>query len=121
MTIKQDFYNADEFWGYVEGKLHCNVPKYIKNILRIKCLDDPISLQDIDDTVIEQLESFVQSGGLTPFIPDNTTDLKEFYGIFHQVPNKFKITVGSKILLKLIVAYVTEQVNTKGPNFYKSE
>lgn len=119
MTIKEDFYNADEFWGYVEGKLHCSVPKYIKNLLRIKCLDDPISVQAIDSSVIEQLELFVQSGGLNPFIPDGTTDLKDFYGIFHHVPHKFKITVGSKILLNLVVEYVTEQVNTKGPDFYK--
>lgn len=119
MTIKEDVYNADEFWGYVEKKLHCNVPKYIKNLLRIKCLDDPISIQAIDSSVMLQLEAFVQSGGLTPFIPDDATDLKDYYGVFHSVPDKFKFTAGSKIILNLVSEYVTGEVYTKGPNFYK--
>lgn len=119
MTIKQEFYNVDEFWGYVEGKLHCNVPKYIKNLLRIKCLDDPISVQTIDDSVMAQLELFVRGGGLNPFIPNNTTNLKDFFGIYHQIPDKFKITIGHKILLRVIVEYVIEQVSANGPTFYK--
>lgn len=119
MTIKQDFYNADQFWGYIEGKLFCNVPKYIKNLLRVKGLDDPVALQLIDDSIIDQLEVFVKNGGLTPHIPSNATDLKDFFGIFHQLQHKFKIVPGHKVLLKYIVDFVAQQIDTKGPEFYK--
>lgn len=119
MTIKQDVFDRDQFWGYVEEKLFCNVPKYIKNLLRIKGLDDPISLQLIDDGVIEQLEVFVKTGGLTPFIPNNATDLKDFFGIFHQVHHKFKIVPGHKVLLQYIVDFVAQQIDSNGPEFYK--
>lgn len=118
MTIKQDFYNVDEFWGYVEAKLYCNVPQYIKNLLKIRYLDEPLTLKEINDDVIEQLETFVKSGGLAPYIPENA-DLKEYFGVFHQTQHKFKIVPGHKVLLKYIVEFVSHQIETIGPEFYK--
>lgn len=118
MTIKQDPYNPDQFWSYIESKLYCNVPQYIKNLLRIRGLDDAVNMQSIDDEVIEQLEVFVKNGGLVPFIPNNA-NLKDFFGIFHQLQDKFKIVPGHKVLLKYIVEFVAQQTNAKGPEFFK--
>lgn len=102
MTIKQDFRHADQLWGYIEGKLYCNVPKYIKNLLRVRGLDDPASLQSIDDDIIKQLEVFVKNGGLTPFIPNSATNLKDFFGIFHQFQQDFEILPGHKVCIKFL-------------------
>lgn len=117
MTIKEA-YNPDEFWSFIESKIYCNVPQYLKNLLRIKGLDDAITIQLINDEVIEHLEVFVKNGGLIPFIPDNA-DLKDFFGIFEKIQDKFKIVPGHKVLLKYIVKFVVQQTNAKGPEFYK--
>lgn len=118
MTIKPYFFNANQFWGYVETKLCCQVPNYMKNLLRVKGLDDPVSFQSIDDSIIEELEIFVRTGGLNPFIPNNATDLKDFFGMFHQLQHKFRFISSHKVLLKYIVAFVAKEIESKGPEFY---
>lgn len=117
MTIKNDKDDADRFWSVIESKLYCKVPEYIKNLLRINGLDNAAAIQSVNDEVIEQLELFAKSGSMLPYIPQNA-DLKDFFWIFHKIQDKFLIVPGHKILLKCIVAYVVEQNDSNGLEFF---
>lgn len=109
----------EDFWSKILSGLKSErneIPKYIKNILELNGLDSMDTLSQIDDTVILELEVFVQT--TMSSIIGEINDSRDFYHIFGKCPDKFKFVLGHKILLKNMGAFAKkyiEDINKTDP------
>lgn len=111
---KMDQENENMFWNLLEGARKVSLPVHIKNILKLNNLDNPFSFQGINEDTFNELETFARE--IMKEVLDDTEDLKLFYGIFHKMPEKFKFSVGDRLLILSLVKFVKEQ----NENFWNS-
>lgn len=88
------------------------IPTYLKNILTLSGFDNIISLQNLDDAAIIEIERFARDQ-LHLFIPEDAK-LEDYYNIYNNNPEMFTIVAGHKILLREIRMYSME----KGAEFF---
>lgn len=93
---------SEHFWNEVEKILKCSFPKYIKNLMSIRGFDNKISILELDNTDINDIENFVRDD-LKTFLPENANP-RDFYGLYENNKKNFKFLPGH---IKLIFGFKT--------------
>lgn len=110
------------FWLVVEAGIKTVVPNYIKNILRLFGYYSAPTMEKFKLEQISSLEKFVREDMLL-FIntdgPDWTIlNKKDFYFVFINDVQKFKIIDGHRDLIMLIVQFIKTTSETEGMKFF---
>lgn len=100
------------FWNCIEEHFSLDVPKYIKNIFAVTGYDNALVIRSLDDEALSEIEEFVRNH--SDSISPEDEDKKQYYHVYHNHPSKFKFVEGHKVLIRLIVAYVTTTIIEKG-------
>lgn len=101
------------FWKKIHTELGLGVPNHIKNIMQFNNLDNPFSFRQITDDIISELEVFARTS-MIKFLDISTTDLNNYFGIYHRNPEDFRFVIGDKLLIKLLVQFVQSKLWTIG-------
>ncbi|KAJ8668018.1 hypothetical protein QAD02_009681 [Eretmocerus hayati] len=100
------------FWSAIERyMIGYPIPMYIKNILKLRHIDNRITLKSYDRDIVNELEIFVQSDAYKKMIPPGA-DLIDYYGFFHANPSAFGFSLGHEALLMRIIKLCKEEEDT---------
>lgn len=108
---------SDMFWNIIQVKMQCDVPRFLRNVLRFNGFTNVVSVKEMDDDDIKDLEDFVQSDKMKTLIP-KTANLEDYYGDYVGNPTSFVISRGTKKMLKEIARYCREKWDSDGPPFF---
>ena len=107
--------STSSFWNILEEHKGVHIPIYVKNILQLNNLDNPIAFKIITDETLKEIELFSREN-ITDFLnPDE--DMKLFFGPFYKTPEKFSFLIGDKFLIRDLVNFV----QSKPEDFFKKE
>lgn len=97
-----------KFWTFIEHKMKCIVPMYIRNLLACQGFDCIAAIKNIVDDDIQHLEMFAKSEEYGRKIPKDA-DREQFYGFYHDAQDRFEIVRGHKVLLREIVKFLSQE------------
>lgn len=121
IPCESDEFKADDdvrrqrFWALIETSKNANLPVYVKNILRLSVMDNPLSFQHLSDAKITELECFARNE--IRFFLKPTDKKEDFYGPYHDDPSKFKFVMGVKHTLTEMVTFVLDKTD----DFWKTD
>ncbi|KAJ8681009.1 hypothetical protein QAD02_016796 [Eretmocerus hayati] len=101
---------SSTFWRVIENELEFVEP-FIKNIIAAKGLDDHVILRSKNESIFDELETFVKSGEYTRRIPPLLDDTisHEFYGHCGKDPSKFFFMIGHKSKVRAMIEVCKNQ------------
>jgi hypothetical protein len=94
------------FWNILERDSGAYISPTIKNILRLNNMDNPLSFRNITEDVLKEFEIFAQTV-MTSFIEPNS-NMRDYFGIFHNMPEKFRFMIGDRHLILELVKMVKQ-------------
>lgn len=114
------------FWLVVEAGIKTVVPNYIKNILRLFGYYSAPTMEKFKLNQVASLEKFVREDMFLFINTDGSSDgpdwtilnKKDFYFVFINDVQKFKIIDGHRDLIMLIVEFIKETSKTEGMQFF---
>lgn len=107
-TFHQDSTNSGpSFWRILQEENGVEIPIYIKNILTLSNLDNPLSFQCITDDTIKELEAFAREN-MRDFLKRGD-NLEFYFGRYHRMPDKFRFLIGDRLMIKELVTFVKIQ------------
>lgn len=110
--------DSNKFWSIVEKKMGCIVPKYLRNILRLRGFDDSFSVSSITKDDIESFTQFAKTS-MKNMIPDKADQLEYyFHSSYAETPENFEIAPVHLKLLQAIVKFINEQVVIHGHEYF---
>lgn len=110
--------DSNKFWNIIENKMGCIVPKYIRNILRLRGFDDPVSISTITKDDIEAFKKFAKTI-MKDMIPAGADPLEYyFHTAYAETPQTFEIAPGHVNLLVSIVQFIKEQTVIHGHQYF---
>lgn len=107
---------SDLFWDLIQVKMQCEVPIYLRNLLHLNGFSNVVSVKEMDDEDITELENFVKTEKLKSLLPEryNPTD---YFGQYADA-SSFEIPRGTRKMLKEISRYASEKWNSEGAAFF---
>lgn len=97
---------VNHFWSLIESYTGTFVPIYIKNIMRLNNLDNPLAFKSITDDVLAEVEAFARTE-MIRFVEPHL--MGDYYSHFADSPTQFKFMIGDKVLIKELVNFVKSQ------------
>lgn len=102
----------DEFWQKIESDIGV-IPKYLKNILNLSGFNNLISIRCIEENTLVEIENFVRNE-LSIIISHKNPSTQninfyDYFSIYHNSPEYFKLSPGHKILLLNLKNYISEK------------
>lgn len=96
----------DQFWSAVERHIKCQVPMYIKNLLKSQGFDNALALKKLDEEDVNFLEVFAKSEDYRKVLAiSDQSNLDDFYGSYCDRPKEFQILRGHrKMLIEMVAA-----------------
>lgn len=94
------------FWNILERDSRAHISPTIKNIMRSNNMDNPLSFRNITKDVLKEIEIFAQTV-MTSFIEPNS-NMKDYFGIFHNMPENFRFMIGDRHLILELVKMVKQ-------------
>lgn len=95
----------DYFWEQLQKTLKCQFPKYVLNLMKFCGFDTPIAIQQITVEDIELMENFARNDMRE--LLNRRANLADYFGIYSQKPNQFKILPGHVKLIFGIRDYLS--------------
>lgn len=108
-----------DFWDFIEAKMGCNVPKYVKNIFYLNGYENAVSIKTLKSADIVELQTFAQNT-MESRIPEDV-DKSDYYGCFTMNTKEFMFLPGHIRLIEEIVAYINQKTALHGPEFFASK
>ncbi|XP_037905818.1 uncharacterized protein LOC119648249 isoform X2 [Hermetia illucens] len=103
-----DVLSETEMWAVIERDIGA-LPLYLKNILSINGYNHLLSLEELDETSIQEVEKFAREN-MKNYVPNT----EAYFYIFKKNPADFRIVSGHrKLLLKL-----RERIRQNGVHYY---
>lgn len=93
--------------------MQCEVPTYLRALLELKGFNNVVSVKEMDDDDIAELETFVQSECIK-----KNADLANYCGNYCNDIKSFEISRGTRKMLKQISNYCREKYSSVGPHFF---
>ncbi|XP_055614138.1 uncharacterized protein LOC129760510 [Uranotaenia lowii] len=95
------------FWLQIE-KLVGPVPENLKLLLQFSCFCN-ISIADLDDELINQIEQEARTIPAVLRIASNERLMKKYFGVYFLFPNEFRFRSGERMLMKNIAMAVRKK------------
>lgn len=108
MAAKDPKDECDIFWNTIERETGAQIPRYIRNILNFNGFNSALSMQLLDESDLNDIESLVQSGTMKSLLPKDF-DFETIYGPFHQSIDKFTFLRGHRKCLLAIKDHIQEK------------
>lgn len=121
INFNQNFNEMSDFWKIVEVNTGICLPTYLKNTLQCSGYNDASSIKSITPDDIDSLEKFARED-MQDYISEKDNK-EDYYHVFHDKIDKFKIVKGDRVKLMDVVEFVKSKLASKaGINFfYRSE
>lgn len=100
-----------DFFAFVREKFHEEVPLYLKNILKHSGYDNRLSLANISEKEINQIELFAKTQLKYILLKKSNVNYEEFYHLYNENIEDFIILPGHKKLLLAIGEMCAEENN----------
>lgn len=115
-NFKFEMSYLDKFWEIIETKMGCNVPYYIRNILALNGYENAVSICTIEPEDIDYLQEYARKE-MHKRIPKDA-NLQDYYGFYAEKPAEFVFLRGHVKLLQGIVAFIKQEIESKGPDYF---
>lgn len=104
-------------FSHAEDYLKIKIPESLKNILVINGYEEGPVIAKIDDTIISEMELFVQTD-LKDIIDES--EYPKYFGLFAKNPKMFRFVSGHRQILQILSAFFREKCLNNSPNSFTS-
>lgn len=101
----------------LEHMMQCEVPKFSRNLLKLKGFHNVVSIKEMEKADIDDLEAFAQSDAILRCIPKEA-DLGDYFGDYASNVQSFELAIGYKKMLREIIDFTYSKYSTEGPQFF---
>lgn len=112
--------DVDKFWNMVETKMGCTIPKYLQNLLAMRCYENAHSIKTntLDD--IQEMQKYIRSTEMMERVPKNA-DSRDYFGVFWATPNKSYVLPGHLKLILEVVEFLKLSIISKGMDYFSNK